>query len=189
MNITNADTGASGRVRIKTPRHPYESLEHLYARVLAYTHAWQNGLSFSHGLFNPDEPCMWKKDELNNILHWIDTGCPAKKKLLKALRSPSPYPPGTQYSVYFYNPSQISEFCDELRGSKSNWISNIQFYSLNPQTIEALIPLEKSSSRWDVTIIDNSLFMLCDGIEIHTEIKPLSMWDEYQLSIASDTNP
>lgn len=185
FDITNVDTGISDKVRVKTPRHPYESLEHLFARVLAFAHCWTKKTEFSHGMFEPNEPAIWKKDELGNISCWTDIGCPSKKKILTALRAALHPPLSTQYSVYFYNPEQIGSFCAELRGSKTNWISDISFYRISQDILDSLIPLEKSSSRLNVTIVDNVLYLICDGVELETIIEPLDMWSEFQSSISN----
>jgi uncharacterized protein YaeQ len=44
LDITNSDAGGYFKLRIKVPQHPEESLEHLFARVLAFVHSYEEGL-------------------------------------------------------------------------------------------------------------------------------------------------
>jgi len=187
LDITNVDTGHIGKARVKTPKHPYESYEHLYARTLALVHAWEKGLTFSHGYFEPDEPTIWKQDVLGNLESWIEVSCPERKKILAALRSALPPPHKTRFAVYFYNDEQILKFCDSMRGSKENWISDISFYRIDLDILEALISLKRSSANWSVTIIDNNLYLYCDGHELSTTIHLIDMWQQFQESIDNIT--
>ena len=184
VEMTNVDSGLSGKLRVKTARHPEEPIEHLYARVLAYVHSWERGLEFSRGLFDPDEPTIWKKNVLGQTTSWINVGCPARKKLERALRAGLPAPDLTKYHIYFYSDQQVQSFCGELRGSKTNWISQIRFFKIPSQILEELLPLERSSATWFVTIVDDTLYLNCDGRELETVLTSLDMWKEFQETIA-----
>ncbi len=180
VDLSHNDREVFTRFRVKTPLHPHEPLQHLYARMLAYIHCFREGQAFSHGFFEPKEPTIWQKDILGNTLLWVQLGSPDKRKLELTLRSS----PQAEHRIYFYEDSQDTQFCHMLRGSKTNWVRDIQFYQISPQLLEDLLPLERTSPLWSVTIIDNQLYLNVDGSELQSSIIPVSIWDKYQESLA-----
>jgi uncharacterized protein YaeQ len=183
VDLTHSDRQVFTRFRVKTPLHPMEPLEHLYARMIAFIHCYREGQTFSKGFFEPKEPTIWHQDVLKQILLWAQLGVPERKKLEVSLRAN----PQAEHRIYFYAPSQISDFCHMLRGSKTNWVKDIQFYLLPPHVLEALVPLERSSPEWNATIIDNQLYLTCDGTETQGTITPIDIWAEYQEYLARET--
>ncbi len=182
VDLSHNDRDVFTRFRVKTPLHPAEPLEHLFARMIAYTHCYREGQEFSHGMFEPKEPTIWQRDILGNTLLWVQLGAPDKKKLEVTLKAH----PEAEHRVYFYDPSQISQFCHMLRGSKTNWVKDIQFYLIPPSVLEALVPIERSSPLWNVTIIDDQLYLNCDGIELQAHLDTVDIWDAYQESLAEE---
>jgi len=65
-------------------RHPSENDERMMVRVLMYALYAQEGIAFTKGLFDVDEPEVWVKDLTGQIKLWIDTGQPDDARLRKA---------------------------------------------------------------------------------------------------------
>jgi len=148
ITLNNAEQGVFCRFRIKVPLHPLESLEHLSARMLAFTHCYREGQAFSSVLFEPKEPTIWHKDVTGDVLLWAQVGCPDRKKLEHSLRSA----PLAEHRIYFFHPEQV----------------------------------ERSSPLWNVTIIDDQLYLNCDGIELQAHLDTVDIWDAYQESLAEE---
>ena len=182
IELNHTDRDIFTRFRVKTPLHPNESLEHLFARMIAYAHCYREGQSFSHGLFEPKEPTIWQRDILGETLLWVQVGVPDRKKIEVTLRSH----PQAEHRIYFYEPSQIMQFCHLLRGSKTNWVKDIQFFQISPRILEELVPLARSSPLWNVTIVDNQLYLTCDGTELQTSLDPVDIWQSFQESLLID---
>jgi uncharacterized protein YaeQ len=65
-------------------RHPSETDERMMARVLAYALYAQDGIAFTKGLFDVDEPEVWVKNLVDEILLWIDLGQPDEARIRRA---------------------------------------------------------------------------------------------------------
>jgi len=65
-------------------QHPSETLERMMVRVLAYCINWQEGINFTKGLSEPDEPdiCAYTLDD--RLLLWLDVGKPAADRIKNA---------------------------------------------------------------------------------------------------------
>jgi uncharacterized protein YaeQ len=176
VELNNADRDIYTRFRVKTARHPYESLEHLYARMIAYCHSFREGQSFTQGMFEPKEPAIWLKDVIGETLLWIEVGPVDKRKLEITLRSS----PQAEHRIYFYSSEHVHSFCHMLKGSKTNWVKDISFFLIPPEFLEQLIPLEHSSPLWTMTCVENRIYLSCDGVDSECDLAPINIWDAYQ---------
>jgi uncharacterized protein YaeQ len=147
--------------------------------MIAYVHCYREGQAFSHGLSEPKEPTIWHKDVLEELSLWVQVGTPDRKKIETTLR----VNPKAEHRIYFYEASQIAQFCHLLRGSKTNWVKDVQFYLIPSEILQALVPLERTSPLWTVTIIDDEVYLTCDGNELQTHITAVDIWAAYQESL------
>ena len=68
-------------------QHPSETAERMMVQVLAYClNAPLEGLTFTKGLNDNDEPALWAKSLDDQLLLWIDVGEPAFERIKKATR-------------------------------------------------------------------------------------------------------
>jgi uncharacterized protein YaeQ len=181
VELAVPDRNLYTKVRLKVPRHPHESLHFLYARVIAFLHAYREGLALGKGLFEPKDPTLSHTDITGVLLFWGEVGCPAEEKIDRVVRRRPP----PEIRVYFYAPEQSLEFCRYLRGSTTNWVAPIAFFEIDPHLLEALIPLERSSSRWSANFVDTSLYLTIDEHDLAGEVRPLDIWELYQQSLAN----
>jgi uncharacterized protein YaeQ len=183
FNIDIVDSGANRyeSVRVKIPRHPEESASHLHARVLAFSHAYREGLEFSPGMFEPKAPTLFAIDLLGNTTRWIQVGTPDREKILKSLR----HNRDAEFSVYFYTWEQVDKFCHYLRGSTTNWVAPVQCMMLDEGFLESSAELLQSSSRWALTFLDDAVFATINGAEFQTTIGTIDIWQRYQSTITN----
>lgn len=182
ISLSDADRGLYSRFRIRATRHPNELPEYLCLRVLAYCHAYEEGLEFSQGFYEPKQPTIWKKDVLGRVVFWAQVGVPERRKLQKALREDA----CIGRLIYFYDPLHFDQFCHEcLKGSTSNWVDDLQFYTIDTGFVETAVSRLGSRSEWEVTIVDSSVYLVIDGIETATTVERLNVWQRYQESIGN----
>ncbi len=179
-NLTDSNRGLYQKLRIKAAKHPYESMEYLIARFMAYVHSYEEGLEFTEGLFNPKQPAIWKLDYLNDPALWIEVGVPDKKRLYHTSKNRN-----CRCRVYFLNQTEVEEFCHILRGASTNWVDGIEFFLFDEdflvKTSESL-PLH---SKWEVTFIDDTIYITLEGIDFNTNIHQIDIWDTFQESIGN----
>lgn len=180
LAISNCDSAQFEKTRLKIPRHPYEPLQHLFARVVAYCHAFATGLECGPGMFDLREPTLFTKEVTGELQRVIEVGDLDPQKLKKLLRR---YPQG-EFRVYLYDRAQVDRLSQALKGSTTNWIEAVQFLWIEPAFLEELLPYERSSSKWEITIVDETLYLSIDGagreMPIETRVTSISMWDEFQ---------
>ena len=86
VRLADADRGVYETLNLRVARHPSESPEYLMTRVLGFCLEYMEGIAFSNGLSDPDEPAIAIRD-LTGLLHtWIDIGSPDGARLHKAAK-------------------------------------------------------------------------------------------------------
>jgi len=181
VELQNIDLDLYAKFRVKTPRHPLETIEHLHARFLAFIHNYDQGLEFSQGLFEPGQPTIWKRDVIGEVLKWIQVGVPTRKQLEAAIHTHKK----ADFLIFLYYPEQIHNFLHEMRGSRLTPFSQVKFFQISEKLLEQLTPLESSSPVWNVTCIDNNLYIACNDVEVSSSIEEINMENAYQSSIGN----
>jgi uncharacterized protein YaeQ len=179
IELNHSDRNVYTTFRLKTPRHELETHAHLYARLIAYLHCYRAGIDFSRGVSEPKEPTIWLKDAIEQIQLWAQVGVPEKRKLELSLKQH----PTAEHRVYFYQEGDVERFCHHLRGSKTNWVKEIQFYQLDPIFLERLATLETTSPLWSISFIDNRIYLTLGHIDLESEVTPIDIWDAFQQSL------
>jgi len=125
-----------------------------------------------------------QRDEVATMHLWAQVGAPDKRKLELSLKQH----PDAEHRIYFYQPDDVSRFCHYLRGSKTNWVENVAFYQLAPSLLAQLIDNESSSPHWNMSFIDDRMYLTADGQELESEVQAIDIWEAFQASLtAADT--
>src|ERR1039457_1240522 len=87
VRLADADRGVYETLTLRMARHPSESAEYLVTRLLAYCLEYTEGIAFSKGLSDPDEPAVAVRDLTGTLQAWIDIGAPEAARLHKASKA------------------------------------------------------------------------------------------------------
>src|SRR5690349_11218530 len=107
--LSDADRGVYEALEFKAARHPSETAEALVARVLAYCLEFTEGIAFSRGLAEPDEPMIAVRDLTGALKAWIEVGAPDAARLHKAGKA------AQRVAVYTGRPDRVRQI---LAGEK-----------------------------------------------------------------------
>jgi uncharacterized protein YaeQ len=86
VRLADADRNVYETLSLRVARHPSESPEFLVTRVLAYCLEFTEGIAFSRGLSDPDEPAIAVRDLTGMLQAWIDVGLPDAARLHKSTK-------------------------------------------------------------------------------------------------------
>jgi uncharacterized protein YaeQ len=161
--LSNIDRGVYEALSIKAARHPSETEDSLATRVLAYCLEYAEGIAFSRGLAEPDQPAISVRDLTGALKSWIDVGAPDAARLHKASKA-SP-----RVAVYTHKDTR-----GLLRGYEGQRIHRselIELYAPDRTVLAALV--ERLDRRVDfaLTVTDGQLFLDIGG---HTVTGPLA---------------
>ena len=87
IDLSDVDRGVYQSLNLRVAQHPSESADYLVARVLAYCLEFAEGIEFSKGLSDPDEPAILVRDLTGQLQAWIEIGLPAAERLHRASKT------------------------------------------------------------------------------------------------------
>src|SRR5258706_14943532 len=87
VELSDVDRGVYETLSFKAAQQPSETDEYLLTRVLAYCLEYAEGIVFSRGIAEPDEPAVAVRDLTGAGKVWIEIGSPDAARLHKASKA------------------------------------------------------------------------------------------------------
>ncbi len=87
ITLSNVDRGVYEALSLRVAMHPSESPEYFTARLFAYCLEYTEGIVFSKGVSDPDDPTIAVRDLTGALRAWIEIGAPDAARLHKAAKA------------------------------------------------------------------------------------------------------
>ena len=167
IQLSNVDRGVYETLSIRAARHPSETAEYLATRVLAYCLEYTEGIAFSKGLAEPDEPAVVVRDLTGALKAWIEIGSPDAARLHKAAKA-SP-----RVVVYTYkDPAQLAR---QLEGERIHRAEEISIIGLGPALIASFVERLDRRTSFELSVTEGHLYITIGGETIEGEMKPVEL--------------
>ena len=151
IQLSDVDRGVYESLALKVARHPSESAQHLVTRVLAYCLEHAEGIGFSRGISDPDEPALSVRDLTGALKVWIDIGSPDAARLHKAGKA------APRVAVYTHkDPAQIQR---QLAGARIHRAEALEIYSIDRELIAGLAQRLERRMDFGLSVTDRHLFL------------------------------
>ena len=136
---------------LQVARHPSESEAHLVARVLAYALEFTDGIAFSRGLSEPDEPSIAVRDLTGAIRVWIEVGTPDAVRLHKACKAAP--------RVVVYTHKDPAQILDRLAGERIHRAETIELYAIDRRLIAAVVARLDRRMGFALSVANRELYL------------------------------
>lgn len=156
IQLADLDRGIYETLQTTVARHPSETEERLVGRLLAYALFYEDGLGFTKGVCEGDQPDLWLKGPDGRVRTWIEVGLPDPERLLKASRH-------AEQVVLLAFGARLAGWERQHLG-KLNSSDTIVVVSLDQGFINQLLARLERSISWSITITEGNLY-LQDGAE------------------------
>jgi uncharacterized protein YaeQ len=151
IDLANADRGVYESLALRVARHPSESEEYLVTRILAYALEFHEGIAFSSGLSDPDEPAISVRDLTGAIQSWIDIGIPDAARLHKASKAAP--------RVVVYTHKDPAQLVNRLSGERIHRAEALELYAIDRRLIGALAARLERRLSFGMSMNDGDLFV------------------------------
>jgi len=155
VQLADTDRGVYETLAFKVAQQPSESDEHMMARVLAYCLEFTEGIAFSKGIAEPDEPALFVRDLTGALRVWIDIGSPDAARLHKASKAAP--------RVVVYTHKDPAQLLRALDGQRIHRAEALELYALDRPLIEALVARRERRTRFELTVTERHLYVTLDG--------------------------
>ena len=155
VQLADMDRNVFEALSFKVAQQPSEADEYMLARVLAYCLEYTEGIGFSKGIAEPEEPALFVRDLTGAMRVWIDIGSPDAARLHKASKA-SP-------RVAIYTHKDPAQLLRQLAGERIHKADQIELYALDRPLIADLLTHLDRRTTFDLTVTEQQLYLTIGG--------------------------
>jgi len=151
IDLADNDRNVYETLSLRVARHPSESEEYLVTRLLAYAMEYTEGIEFSRGLSDPDEPTIAVRDLTGGLRVWIEIGAPDAARLHKASKA-SP-------RVAVYTHKDPRQLLGRLAGERIHRAEDVELWSIDHALLTTLVARLDRRMAFSVAVTDRELYV------------------------------
>jgi uncharacterized protein YaeQ len=151
VRLADADRAVYDTLALRVAQHPSESPEYLIARVLAYCLEYAEGIAFSKGLSDPEEPAIFVRDLTGALQTWIDVGMPEAARLHKASKAAR--------RVVVYAHRDVEPWLARLEGERIHRAEALEIFALDRGLVAGLVSRLERRMEFDLSVSERNLYV------------------------------
>src|SRR6185436_11455201 len=151
IELADTDRQVYESVALRVARHPSESEEYLITRLLAYLLEYAEGIEFSRGVSDADEPTIAIRDLTGAMTAWIDIGTPDASRLHKASKAAP--------RVAVYTHKDPAQFLKQLAGERIHNAEALELYAIDRAMVAALVARLERRVAFSLSVTDHELYL------------------------------
>ena len=167
IQLADVDRGVYESLAFKVARHPSETEEYLLTRVLAYCLEYTEGIEFSRGLAEPDQPALLVRDLTGALRAWIEVGAPDAARLHKASKA------APRVAVYTHKGGP--QLVRQLAGERIHRAEALELYALDREMLAALAERLERRVAFDLSVTDRHLYISIAGQTITGTVERVAL--------------
>ena len=158
VQLSDVDRNIYEALSFRVARHPSETEEYLVTRVLAYCLEYADGIAFSKGLAEPDEPAVVVRDLTGALRVWIEVGAPDAQRLHKASKA-SP-------RVVVYTHKDPARLVHQLSSEKIHKAESIEIRAIDRGLVADLVARLDRRTTWELAVSHGHLYLTIAGVAL-----------------------
>jgi uncharacterized protein YaeQ len=152
IDLADHDRGVFESLALRVARHPSESEEYLWTRVLAYALEYAEGIEFSKGgISDPEDPAIAVRDLTGACRTWIEVGTPDADRLNKAARAAP--------RVVVYVHKDPAQWLSRLAAASMPRADRIEIFAIDRTLIARLVPHLERRVTLSLSVSDRELYV------------------------------
>ncbi len=155
INLSDVDRGVYETLALRVARHPSETEEYLLTRVIAYCLEYTEGIGFSKGLANPEDPPLAVRDLTGAIKVWIEIGAPDAARLHKASKAAD--------RVALYTHKDPAQIVRQLAGERIHRSDALELYGVDRALLAELSSRLDRRMAFGFSVSDGQIYIDLDG--------------------------
>ena len=151
IDLNDSDRGVYESLALRVARHPSESEEFLVTRVLAYALEYTEGIQFSRGISDPEEPTISVRDLTGRLTLWVEIGSPDAARVHKAAKA-SP-------RVAIYTHKDPKQLVDRLAGERIHRAADVELWAVDRAFITEVSARLDRRMSFGLSVVDRELLL------------------------------
>ncbi|BDG04525.1 YaeQ family protein [Anaeromyxobacter oryzae] len=159
LHLSHVDRGIDQALVLKAARHPSETMERVWLRVLALLWQWEDRIEFGPGLCEPDAPdvAAARLDGTPSLV--VRVGKPEPARIARDVSQNA----GARVAVLFESPRRMEAFLTEAAGEKLGRVAQAELAAVEPALLAELSARDDRRIRSSVTIVADHFYVERDG--------------------------
>jgi uncharacterized protein YaeQ len=149
--LADSDRGVYENLDLRVARHPSETEDHLLTRVLAYCLEYTEGISFSGGLSDTDQPAIAVRDLTGALRVWVDVGAPEAARLHRAAKLAP--------RVVVYTHKDAAQLAARLSAERIHRSEALELYAVDREWLANLAARLARRMEFALTIADRHVYL------------------------------
>jgi len=160
VRLSHVDRGVDRALAIKAARHPSESGERLWLRLLAYLWQWEETVAFGPGISEPEAPdvlALGPDGSTRTLL------CRVGRPELVRIEKDCARGGGARVAVLFDSPRRLEAFLAEARAGRPERVARAELAAVPDDLLRALRDRDDRRQKLGLTIADDHLYLDLGG--------------------------
>ncbi len=167
VELADNDRGVYESLALRVAQHPSESDEYLVARVLAYLLEYREGIEFSRGVSDPDEPTISVRDLTGRINTWIDIGTPDAARLHKASKAAG--------RVVVYCHKEGMQWLKGLAAAGIHRADALELYAIDRGLIAEMVARLERRIAFSMSVTDREIYLSIGSDNLTSTVERLPL--------------
>lgn len=159
LRFSQVDAGVEGETTLKIARHPSETMERLWLRILAFVWKWREGMVFGPGLCEPEAPDVSAALLDGRTSALVRVGRPDAQRIERDVNQNA----GAEVAVLFDSPRRLEAFLAEAQEGGYRRAAAIDLAAVDPALLKELGAREERRIKASVTLVADHLYVEVDG--------------------------
>ena len=170
LALSDTDRNVYEALDLRLAQHPSETPSYLVTRVLAYALSYQEGITFTRGLAEVDEPAIWVKSLDDRLEAWIEVGAPSAERLHRASKA------CPRVIVFCHHDPEL--VLREARRTVIHRAEDIELYVPEPKLIAELVATLERNMQWEMVHTGGQLYVTTQGKTYEGAVRRVSLVSE-----------
>jgi uncharacterized protein YaeQ len=165
--LADSDRGVYENLDLRVARHPSETEDYLLTRVIAYCLEFAEGISFSGGVSDSDQPAISVRDLTGVLRVWVDIGAPEAARLHRAAKL------APRVAVYTHkDPGQLAA---RLSAEKIHRAEALELYAIDREWLASLTARLERRMEFALTVADRNIYLSLGSETLTTSVPRISL--------------
>lgn len=170
LHLAHVDRGVDRDLALKVARHPSETMERLWLRVLALAWQWEEGITFGPGLCEPDAADVLASRPDGRASLLVRVGKPEPERVARDVAQGG----GARVAVLFDSPRRLEGFLAEARGARLDRLARAELAAVDPGLLASLSTRDDRRFRGSITLVGDHLYLELGGVVLDGPLSRMS---------------
>lgn len=162
VQLADVDRGVYEDLTLRAARHPSETDAYMVTRVLAYCLEYVDGITFSEGISQADEPAVLVRDLTGRLTTWIEVGAPDADRLHFASKL------ADRTTIYTHRDPQ--KVIGAWAGKRIHQLDQITLHSFDDGFVDAVVAAIERRTTMTVSRVDGQLYLDVNGTSLSSVV-------------------